>query len=179
MPASGKSTRGTRLAADLELPLIDKDTILESLFNQQVEALDVQPRAQPSRAADGVSQDRANALNVAVLVFRWRRPRSSQSSGTPIDWLKSAGTRCVEVLVTCPPELAVQRFPNRQRHPGHFDGRWSEAALHADFAAQQLLGPPGLGPAINAGSSDNSRHEDVRALVSQTLFKLQRSFIPP
>jgi len=41
------------------------------------------------------------------------------------------------------------------------------------------LDPLGLGPAINAGSSDNSRYEDVRALVSQTLFMLQRSFIPP
>jgi hypothetical protein len=151
LPASGKSTRGTRLAADLELPLIDKDTILESLFNQQVEALDVQPRAQLSRAADRVLEDRANTLNVAVLVSWWRRPRSSQSSGTPIDWLKSAGTRCVEVLVTCPPELAVHRFLNRQRHPGHFDGRWSDAALHAEFAAQQLLGPPWVGACDQRG----------------------------
>ena len=88
LPASGKSTVGRSVAEALGLPLLDKDEILEALF----EALgvgDAPWRTRLSRAADQVLQRLALQSNGAVIASWWRHPLSRVSSGTSTDWLSS------------------------------------------------------------------------------------------
>lgn len=58
IPASGKSTVGHSVAAALGLAMLDKDEILESMFNSEGVG-NAEWRARLSRAADEVLQERA------------------------------------------------------------------------------------------------------------------------
>ena len=73
LPASGKTTLARPLAAALDLPLIDKDEILER---------------------------GATSSQGAVLASFWRLPGMPEESGTPTAWIaalsgpSTSGTRC-------------------------------------------------------------------------------------
>ncbi|MDE2567004.1 MAG: AAA family ATPase [Burkholderiales bacterium] len=140
LPASGKSTLASRLAGALSLPVLDKDTILESIF-QSVEVADPEQRRRLSRQADLALQQAAWRQTAAILVSWWRHPRSMEPTGTPIDWLKVPGQRVIEVHVVCRPEVAADRFLLRRRHAGHQDDRWSRETLLALLSRQAPLGP--------------------------------------
>ena len=92
LPGSGKSTLGALLASALGLPLIDKDTFLEQLFELKQAA-----RHELSRAADESFRAAAKSTDGAILVSWWRHPRSPSFSGTPTDWLSTLQGQVVEV----------------------------------------------------------------------------------
>jgi adenylylsulfate kinase-like enzyme len=71
LPASGKSTLGRLLHRELALPLLDKDTILESLY-EALGCPDPDGRARLSRASDEVLLALAATSRSAVLVNWWR-----------------------------------------------------------------------------------------------------------
>lgn len=149
LPASGKSTLALRLGAELGLPVLDKDTILEALFERSpVEGSE--QRHALSREADRLLSVRAGSLQQAILVSWWRHPASTENTGTDIGWLQGAGTEVIEVHVDCPPHLAAARFVRRRRHPGHLDARWDERTLRDAFSRHASLGPLGLGACIEA-----------------------------
>ena len=162
LPGSGKTTLGRSLAAALELPFIDKDDILETLFDH-VGVASRQDRSRLSRASDAVMESLAAASPGTVLTSFWRREELSDVSGTPTTWLRDrpAGS-VVEVYCDCPPALAAHRFAGRTRHPGHFDERTTVADLMEPFEALAALGPWQLGPLVRV---DTSRPVDVATIA--------------
>ena len=147
LPASGKSTVGAALAAALQLPLLDKDAILEALFDS-LGVGDGVWRSQLSRAADAVLQDLAMASHGAVIVSWWRHPSSTLISGATPDWLAALPGDVVELYCRCSPIVAVDRFFARQRHAGHLDNlksreqelvRFHQSAAHAALGMHRLV----------------------------------------
>jgi hypothetical protein len=147
LPASGKSTVGHVIAYGLGVPLLDKDVVLESLF-ERTTPTDAQGRNDLSRLADEAF--RAQALGAAdgVLVSWWRHSRSAAESGTPTQWLTSLSGAIVEVHCLCAPLVAAKRFVARIRHSGHFDGRRSLAELLVQFNEHAVHGPLGIGSLV-------------------------------
>jgi shikimate kinase len=82
LPGSGKSTLAQQLAPALDLPLIDKDTILPRLFESKG-AGDAAQRRTLSRESDAIFQAEAAAAAKAVLVSHWHLPGMPVESGTP------------------------------------------------------------------------------------------------
>ena len=140
LPASGKTTVATALAASLQLSLLDKDSFLETLF-QSEGAGNAAWRRELSQRADKRLREEASGLQTAVITSWWKHPASRADSGTPVDWLLHPSRIAVEVHCICSASVAASRFLARQRHPGHLDGRWSHDTLLAMLEAQHGHGP--------------------------------------
>ena len=147
LPASGKSTVGHVIASGLGLPLLDKDVVLESLF-ERTTPTDALGRNDLSRRADDAFRANAIGSGGGVLVSWWRHPRSVAESGTPTQWLASLPGAVVEVHCLCAPLVAAKRFVARIRHSGHFDDRRSLAELLIQFNEHAVHGPLGIGSLI-------------------------------
>lgn len=113
LPASGKSTVGRALGDQLSLPLLDKDEILEALFDS-LGCEDPEQRYRLSRASDEVLLRLATSMEAAVLVNWW-------DHDTAPGRLRAIAAEVLEVFCDCPVELASARFAARRRHPGHLD----------------------------------------------------------
>jgi glucokinase len=124
----------------LGLPLIDKDQILERLFETKGVG-DVAWRQALSRESDKIFIDEAETSNGAVLVSFWRVLGMTPDSGTPLDRLTSFPGRFVNLHCTCDPEVAARRFLQRKRHPGHLDGERSYSQILGNFRQLALLKP--------------------------------------
>ena len=148
LPGSGKTTVGLRLAATLAMPLIDKDDILERLFESRGIG-DAAWRRLLSREADEILEREVSSCHRAVVVSFWRLPGMSADSGTPIDWLTRAPNRVVNVHCACDPETAARRFTSRQRHRGHLDADVRFADVLANLRCLAELGPLNLRPRID------------------------------
>src|SRR5215213_1627259 len=120
LPASGKSTVAVAVADQLRLPLLDKDVILEALF-ESLGAGSGEWRSKLSRAADLVLQQLSMQTRGAVLASWWRHPESGAASGTSPSWLQSLPGEIIEVHCSCSRGVAAERFSRRRRHPGHLD----------------------------------------------------------
>ena len=138
LPASGKSTLARRLGPALNLPVIDKDDILESLF-ETGEIGDAARRRTLSRESDEIFQRRAMATEGAVLASFWRLPGMPLDSGTPTDWLVTLSTHLVNVHCHCDAETAANRFLSRRRHPGHLDDEASRSEVLMSFRRLSVL----------------------------------------
>jgi len=144
LPGSGKSTLARLLAPALGLALIDKDTILERLFELKGVG-DPAWRRALSRESDLILQAEATASTGAVLVSHWRLPGMRPDSGTPVDWLSTVTGHIVNVHCECSAEIAARRFAQRRRHPGHRDGDASAAEILASIEAVAGLGRLNIG----------------------------------
>ncbi len=71
LPGRGKTTLARRLAPHLSLPVIDKDEILERLFESQGSG-DASWRRRLSRESDALLQAHATNSDGAILVSHWR-----------------------------------------------------------------------------------------------------------
>lgn len=119
LPASGKTTVGRGIAEALNIPCVDKDNFLESLFDKAGIG-DNSWRRGLSIESDTILQKEAAELTNAVLVSHWR-PTGIEGTGTPIKWLDSVFTNILEVFCDCPATVAAERFIRRKRHCGHLD----------------------------------------------------------
>jgi chloramphenicol 3-O-phosphotransferase len=137
LPASGKTTLARRLSRPLGLPVIDKDDILESLFESKG-AGDAARRRQLSRESDAELRARAESSGGAILVSFWHGPGMAADSGTPTRWLLDLPGPRVHVACRCAAEIAHARFARRTRHPGHLD-RQSARTLEAFVALERAL----------------------------------------
>ncbi len=167
LPGSGKSTLARRLAPALGLPLLDKDDVLEALFDS-LGIGDADWRTRLSRSADEVLRRLATQMNGAVLASWWRHPKAEGESGTPIEWLSSLPGKLVEVYCVCEPRIAAGRFLGRTRHAGHLDRMKNPEDLAADFERLAALGPLGVGTGVRA-----STEGDFAGLVQEILGGLQ------
>ena len=126
LPGSGKSTLARQLAPALALPLLDKDNILERLFELKGTGDGMWRRAL-SRESDLLLQTEARASDGAVLVSHWCLPGMPLNSGTPTDWISELSNNVVNVHCVCEAEVAAERYARRKRHPGHLDSEKSHA----------------------------------------------------
>jgi predicted kinase len=160
LPGSGKSTLARQLALALDLPLLDKDTILEALF----ESKGIQGRRELSREGDCILQTEAMASDGAVLVSHWRLPGMPLNSGTPTDWLCQLRDRIVNVHCECPAEVSAERFCRRKRHSGHGDYERSDAEILTSIQEVDRLGRLNIGPRVDV---DTSQTPDLKVVVRQ------------
>lgn len=163
LPASGKSTLGRAVAAALALPMLDKDEILEALFENRGIG-DAEWRRKLSRLADEELRTKAFQLKGAVLSSWWRHPLSHVESGTPVDWLASLPGKLIELHCLCSPRIAAERFLARRRHEGHLDRDKSSSEVLASFEEQSLLGPLRIGRLVQACTESQL---DLSAIVRE------------
>jgi predicted kinase len=114
-PGVGKTTVAEALAAELELPLLTKDDVKEALFD----SLGTGDRAW-STCLGGASFEvlfvaarRLLAAGVSCVL------EANFTDAAPFRKLPSA--RVVQVVCQAPPDVVLERYASRQRHPGHLD----------------------------------------------------------
>jgi glucokinase len=163
LPGSGKTSLGRSLAHALDLPMLDKDEILEGLFDS-LGTGDAEWRSRLSRSADEVLRRLAIQSGGAVLASFWRHPQSTSESGTPTSWLNALPGPVVEVHCDCPPEMAAERFLARRRHRGHLDDQKCPEEVLASLLQLEALGHLGVGALIRV---DTSVAVDVETVVSR------------
>lgn len=159
LPASGKSTLSHSLGDHLGWPVIDKDTILESLFDS-LGTGDHTWRHQLSRASDDILFTIAARTQHAVLDNWWHHDTTPER-------LRRLNARLIEIFCDCDPALAAERFQRRTRHPGHLDPQLTPdqvaervATIRATYPGPLRLGGPLL-------TIDTSRPVDITAVVKE------------
>jgi hypothetical protein len=161
IPGSGKTTLARRLSPLLQLPVIDKDDILEALFTSKGIG-DSAWRQTLSRESDDLLKSRASDSPGAILSSFWHLSGMAQESGTPAGWLTELGESLVHLHCMCPPEIAAQRFLLRTRHPGHLDHEKQLSSVVASLGAISQLPPLEIGPRIDV---DTVTEPDVILIV--------------
>jgi predicted kinase len=161
LPGSGKTTLGRRLAPALGLPLIDKDDILDRLFESKGVG-NAEWRRALSRESDAILQREAVNSAGAIVVSFWRLPGMPAGSGTPAEWLDAPSHQVVNVHCTCDVEVAAGRFVQRRRHPGHLDANSSPAELLESLRQLTLLPPLDIGHRIDV---DTSQEPELSVVV--------------
>jgi hypothetical protein len=168
LPGSGKSTLAHLLAPALGLPLIDKDAILERLFESKGIG-DSAWRRLLSRESDEILREEASASDGAVLVSHWRLPGMQPDSGTPTEWLRKIPGRIVNVRCVCDAATAAKRFTQRRRHPGHGDDDASESEVEASIRAVAQLDPLNIGYLVEVDTSQTPNVDHVTSDVRKAL----------
>lgn len=148
IPGSGKSTLAAPLARKLELPLLGRDVVKESLFDS-LGTRDRQWSGELGRAAAGV---------IWALVPFVPGPAAVDNNVGPAtrdlflaDAKRAGVSRIIEVWCEISPELAYERYQARARttrHPGHDDlqNGWAMS----DMQAQNV--PLGVGPLLRVAT---------------------------
>ncbi|MES9511353.1 AAA family ATPase [Streptomyces sp. NPDC000609] len=141
LPGSGKSTLARSLARHLALPVIDKDVILESLYDS-LGVGDHAWRSKLSRASDDIMFALASDTGRAVLDNWWHHDTAPSR-------LQSLADLLIEVHCDCDAALAAERFQARTRHPGHLDPQLTPdqvtervAVIRATYPGPLNLGGP-------------------------------------
>ncbi len=177
LPASGKTTLGRAISQRLSMPLLDKDEILEALFDS-LGCADFDERYRLSRASDEILYRISASAPAAVLVNWWSH------DSAPARLLGLCDT-IVEVFCDCPVEVAAARFAGRERHPGHLDQHRTPADQEAGIARmrESFPGPLRLGGVLI--TVDTSQPVDLDALGDEVrsalpeLFRAGRAAVPP
>lgn len=167
LPASGKTTIARRLEPLLRLPVIDKDEVLEGLFDRELgTAIGSRRRDELSRQADDCLRELSERSDGAILVSFWRRAELSPTSGTPTDWLVDLG-RITELHCRCEPATAARRFVGRRRHSGHGDPTVVTGDLLARFGRLAELGPLGIGDLVVVDTTQRSEVDGVEDVADR------------
>ena len=160
LPGSGKTTTGRALATALDLPLIDKDDILERLFEAKGIG-DAPWRRLLSREADDILRREVLQANGAVVVSLWHLPGMPADSGTPTAWLQALPAPLLNVHCVCAPEVAARRFLGRRRHAGHLDERRSLADVLESLHQLDRLPPLDLQRRITIDTSQAAPLDEI------------------
>jgi uridine kinase len=162
LPGSGKTSLARRLSSAMGLPLIDKDDLLEKLFESKGTG-DREWRRTLSRESDRALHTAAAASDGgAVLVSFWHQRGMAADSGTPTRWLSPLSPLIVNVRCACPAETAATRFLARKRHAGHLDSETLPDVL-VGLRALEDLDPIDVGPHVDV---DTSREPDLALVIA-------------
>ncbi|MFN7984074.1 MAG: hypothetical protein U0Q11_19680 [Vicinamibacterales bacterium] len=151
------------MASFLDLPVIDKDNILERLFDEKGLG-DLAWRRQLSRESDLAFQDAAAGAAVgAMLTSFWHAPGMPATSGTPLDWVFALSPLVIELRCLCPASVATDRFVSRTRHPGHLDSMRDPEEVRSTFEALASLNTLGIADVVEV---DTTRPVSAAAVAS-------------
>lgn len=150
LPASGKTTLAHLLGEELGFGVIDKDDFLEALLGS-VQEFDAEFRFRCSREADKQFEEAARAAGDVILVSHWQGPDEDRESGTPSAWLREFDS-VIEIVCHCSVATALQRFRNRNRHPGHGDNRSDLSVLVSWLEEDSLRSPLGIGSLVTVNT---------------------------
>jgi thymidylate kinase len=168
LPASGKTTLANRLAPVLDLPVLDKDQLLTSLFARRGVG-DQTWRQRLSRESDGLLREKALASRGALLVSFWHLSGMPGGSGTPVEWLSQLRGQVIHLWCRCSPEIAAERFFRRQRHPGHLDHERTHKKTLSEFIALSHFEPGDFGKLVEVDTTGEpniaSLAESIRRLA--------------
>jgi predicted kinase len=157
-PAAGKTTVARGIAVRLRLPLVAKDTIKEALFD----ALGVGDVAWSQRLGEatylamlGLAEESVAAGASVVLEANFVRGGEARLAALP--------ARFVQVHCDAPLDVLLERYGNRERHPGHVDSERIDALRDAvDSGRHEPLDLPGATIRI-----DTTRPVDLDALAER------------
>ncbi|WP_329134908.1 ATP-binding protein [Streptomyces sp. NBC_01476] len=162
LPAGGKSTLARGLAGQLALPVIDKDVILESLYDS-LGVGDQDWRRGLSGASDDILYALAADAGRAVLDNWWHH----DTAPARLHGLAGPAGLLVEVHCACDPAVAAERFRSRTRHRGHLDPHLTPqqvadrvATIRATYPGPLRLGGPLL-------TVDTTRPADTAAVAAR------------
>ena len=157
-PGAGKSTLAGPLAAALGLPLLSKDTIKETLFDQLGPA-----------PGDGRAWSRQ--LGAAAMELLWRLAEDHPAVVLEANFrtastrerrrVQGLSSRPVEVHCRVPYEVAADRFAARAARPGHHPVHVARALTPELFS--ETAEPFGIGEVIEV---DTSHPVDVAAVAA-------------
>jgi predicted kinase len=156
-PASGKTTLAGRLAGDLNLPLITKDLIKETLYDSMGTG-DRERSRQLGHASFEVLFAVLEALLAAGTSCIIEANFDPVHAGLALDELRSRHRfSIVQILCHADDEVLVERFVARDasgdRHPGHVDGN-AEAEIRARLAEGPLRPLDIPGPVIEVDTTE-------------------------
>jgi thymidylate kinase len=172
IPASGKSTLARELAAALNLTFIDKDEILEELFDA-LGCDNSADRQKLSRASDNILQLSSIRSQRAAIVSFWQSSSGRENSGTPTSRITKLPGPVVEIYCDCSPELAIRRFQRRERHPSNFDGEKSLEEIRLWFERVAADGPIGIGNLVTVDTGSDPVVKDVVAEIMSISSNMQ------
>ena len=124
-PASGKTTLSRRLAADLRLPLVQRDSLKERLFD----TLGWRDRALSQRLGGASYELLYYTLDLllqtgqpCIVESNFSRVAASHKLTTLLEYY---GYTAIQILCFAAPDVLLERFTARhaagERHPGHVD----------------------------------------------------------
>jgi len=165
-PGAGKSTLASRLAPALQMPLLAKDVIKESLWD----ALAPPPGDLSwSRRLGGAAMEvlwQLAMYSPRVILEANFRPHSPSEQAK----LRALSARVVEVYCWCPPEEAIRRYATRaatgSHHPAHVTSTLDPTLL-AEFDQ-----PMGAGSLIRVNTTLTI---DIKPLVRSIMGILDNS----
>lgn len=161
--ASGKTTLARALAAELDLPLLAKDTIKTAITTALAVSDPPAARRAGQAAVAALIALAAEMPTGAVLDSVWR-------SGQ-VDGLRRLNGRVVEVFCRCDFPILKARYAARFRPPGYVP----EHADLADLWSEETMRPlHGGWPVIDA---DTSRPMDMPALAERVTAALRQQFL--
>lgn len=168
LPASGKTRVGQELAARLGWPFLDKDDVLEALYEGHT-VTTMEERRKLSRLSDNLFKEAACAQNNVVLVSHWGPANGTGVTGTPTDWIGARFSHLIEVHCACSAEVATRRFIARRRHPGHLDSLRNQEDTAKKM--QSLSGgyPLGLGVTLSVNTEAPYDADEVYRQVKAAL----------
>jgi predicted kinase len=159
-PAAGKTTIARGIAGRLGLPLLEKDTIKEALFDG-LGAGDLE-----------WSQRLGTATWLVLLALLESSVDAGASVLTEANFvcsgevearLASLPARFVQVHCSAPPQILIERYGRRERHPGHVDHERIRALHEAVESGRHApLDLPGETILL-----DTSRNVDVDSVVGR------------
>ena len=154
LPASGKSTLAHQLQKALQLPLIDKDDIL-SPFNNHLNPSSIEQKRLLSSSADEVFITLAKKLNQGIICSFWHHPGSTNTPGTPADWLRLMPGKVLEIYCHCSAETAIERFTIRQQKAAIGEAvKPMSAGAKAEYQIQVSLGPLDITDSISVDTEE-------------------------
>lgn len=168
LPASGKTTIGRKVAAQLGIPMLDKDDYLEQLYDNHGIGNRAW-RTQLSLESNGLFQADAIAQTQVVLVSHWRPKLSDGPSGTSTAWLGSHFKHVIELFCDCPTQTAAQRFVNRKRHPGHLDQNRDVGEIAEWMGRYRTHLPIEIGRLIMVNSTNNVDFDQLIVEIQMAL----------
>jgi predicted kinase len=165
-PGSGKTTLARTLAESLQMGLIGKDLIKETLWDALLPPEgDLECSRRLGAAAMELMWTLAAHSRRAVLEANFR-PHNEYEKAR----LSGLSAKIVEVHCWCPAEVARQRYERRAAQPAHHRAHVTPT-LASDLLAE-FDGPIGLGSVITV---DTTRGIDIESLTHVILAALSES----